>query len=253
MGWDGSGPRRQADRSTLIYTTSPTDGSTVLVPGDYMYRYEDDLGTKAARVERRRNDHWMSNLMGMFRSRVFRRIIPHVRFNVIACCIVAMAYLAFPNTAYLSGHMHVITGGFLGLLIAFRTNAGYQRYWEARIIWNEVFNRCRNLSRLMCTYCADPAIVDRALSLLRAYPFTLKQHLRGQRNLEEVSGILSNADLLAVAVSSNMPTSLCHQMSILIGPSFRVQDQEFVVSLPPIFPWWFGLFSLVTTAILAWC
>ena len=39
IGWDGTGHRRKSDRSSLIYTTSE-DGSTVLIPGDYIYRYE---------------------------------------------------------------------------------------------------------------------------------------------------------------------------------------------------------------------
>lgn len=144
----------------------------------------------ASRFTRRQSDEWTTNLLGIFRSRVFRRILPHIRFNVLVCCIVAAAYCAFPNTAFLPGHMHVITGSFLGLLIAFRTNAGYQRYWEARILWDKVQNTCRNLSLTLCTYCASPEVLERALSILKAYPFTLKQHLRGQRNLEEVGNSL---------------------------------------------------------------
>lgn len=51
-----------------------------------------------------------------------RRILPHLKANVFFSLLVAIFYTAFPNTPHLAGHVHTITGSFLGLLIAFRTN-----------------------------------------------------------------------------------------------------------------------------------
>jgi putative membrane protein len=37
------------------------------------------------------------------------------------------------------------SGGFLALLLVLRTNAGYERWWEARKLWGGIVNQSRNL------------------------------------------------------------------------------------------------------------
>ena len=41
---------------------------------------------------------------------------------------------------------HSLAGAFLGLLVTFRTNSAYARFWEARIIWGGIMNTCRSLA-----------------------------------------------------------------------------------------------------------
>ena len=38
--------------------------------------------------------------------------------------------------------MHSLLGGALSLLLVFRTNSAYNRFWEARRIWENLLNRC---------------------------------------------------------------------------------------------------------------
>ena len=46
----------------------------------------------------------------------------------------------------LPGAAHSLTGAFLGLLVTFRTNNSYGRYWEARTVWGGIMNTCRSLA-----------------------------------------------------------------------------------------------------------
>jgi ion channel-forming bestrophin family protein len=48
--------------------------------------------------------------------------------------------VAVPVTPY------EILGAALGALLAFRTNAGYERWWEARKLWGGIINQSRNLA-----------------------------------------------------------------------------------------------------------
>ena len=43
--------------------------------------------------------------------------------------------------------MHSLLGGALSLLLVFRTNTAYGRFWEARKLWEKMSNRCRELAR----------------------------------------------------------------------------------------------------------
>ena len=51
---------------------------------------------------------------------------------------------------------NVVFNLVLGLLLVFRTNTAYDRYWEGRKAWGTLVVNIRNLSRLMlidCSFC----------------------------------------------------------------------------------------------------
>ena len=43
-------------------------------------------------------------------------------------------------------------GAVLGLLLVLRTNAGYDRWWEARKLWGGIVNQSRNLGIIASSY-----------------------------------------------------------------------------------------------------
>src|SRR5262245_39383540 len=51
----------------------------------------------------------------------------------------------------------VIDGAMLGLLLAFRVNAAYARWWEARQLWGQLVNESRNLALKVRAYVAPAA------------------------------------------------------------------------------------------------
>jgi len=78
--------------------------------------------------------------------------------------------------------MHQLLGGALSLLLVFRTNSAYNRFWEGRQIWESISNRCRDLSRLATLY--RPQMGDfrtkRIAALLCSFPNALRRHLVGE-------------------------------------------------------------------------
>lgn len=73
----------------------------------------------------------------------------------------------------------------LGLLLVFRTNTAYERFWEGRKLWGALVNTSRNLARQMWvaiheTEESDQTEKIQALRLLVAYAYATKLHLRGQ-------------------------------------------------------------------------
>jgi predicted membrane chloride channel (bestrophin family) len=68
------------------------------------------------------------------------------------------------------------------LVAVFRTNSAYNRFWEARRIWESVLNRCRELARFLHLYRehAGTRRVALLVSLLCAYPRELRTHLVGE-------------------------------------------------------------------------
>ena len=84
----------------------------------------------------------------------------------------------------------------LGLMLVFRTNTAYERFWEGRKAWGSVVNDVRNLARLIWVAIEERDPGDRenkikTLYLLPAFAVAMKQHLRQEPLLEEIAPLLS--------------------------------------------------------------
>lgn len=70
----------------------------------------------------------------------------------------------------------------IGLIYAFRINSAYDRWWEGRKLWGQLVNDLRNLCIKFDLYF-DVSAEEKAEfgNLVSAFPFALKDHLRGIR------------------------------------------------------------------------
>jgi putative membrane protein len=69
---------------------------------------------------------------------------------------------------------HTVLGLVIGLLLVFRTNTAYDRWWEGRKQLGSLVNTCRHLALKSKHYLSDEA----ALTIIGSFPFVLKEHLR---------------------------------------------------------------------------
>lgn len=84
----------------------------------------------------------------------------------------------------------------LGLLLVFRTNTAYERYWEGRKLWGQLINTVRNLARQIWIIVLERDKRDRdhkiaMLRLLVAFAVSVKLHLRHQRPNEELRPLMA--------------------------------------------------------------
>jgi ion channel-forming bestrophin family protein len=89
----------------------------------------------------------------------------------------------------------VIPGIVLGLLLVFRTNTAYDRFWEGRKCWGSIVNHTRNLARQIWVSVDEITADDRenkiaALYLLVAFAIATKRHLRGETINNELEDLM---------------------------------------------------------------
>ncbi len=76
---------------------------------------------------------------------------------------------------------HEIAGGIIGLLLVLRTNAGYDRWWEARKLWGGIVNQSRNLGVTALAHGpADAHWRQQIVVWTAAFPHAVRAWLRGQ-------------------------------------------------------------------------
>lgn len=101
-------------------------------------------------------------------------------------------------------------GLIMGLVLVFRINSGYDRWWEARKLWGNIVNQTRNLSIIIMSYTNndDTHWQVKMCGYISALPFLIKSHLRSRDLLIEVQDFLSQDILNLLQHSENRPNLL---------------------------------------------
>lgn len=98
----------------------------------------------------------------------------------------------------------------LGLLLVFRTNTAYERFWEGRKFWGSVVNNVRNLARQIWVAIEeknqDDLIAKKsALRLLVAFAVAMKLHLRQESVNSELELLTSPSQYQKLKSMNNPP------------------------------------------------
>jgi putative membrane protein len=78
--------------------------------------------------------------------------------------------------------MHSLLGFVISMLLVFRTNTAYDRWWEGRKLWGSLVNNSRNLA-LKLDVVLDKGDEDNRFffrETIPLYAFTLKEHLQSE-------------------------------------------------------------------------
>ena len=166
---------------------------------------------------------WAGHLLdvkgSMFREIIYRVLLCVVWSGVVVAVekVIAPEYsLAIPSVG------HALIGTALGLLLVFRTNSSYDRFWEGRKLWGSIVNETRNLARLASVYfAADPSLVLRFLQWTIAFPWSVMNLLRGNRGLGPIGTELPREEVAEVLSKVHCPLAVACRMTGMIADARR--------------------------------
>ncbi|AXY73815.1 hypothetical protein D3H65_07410 [Paraflavitalea soli] len=111
-----------------------------------------------------------------------------------------------------------LLGTVISLLLGFRSNQAYDRWWEARHIWGSIVNESRTLARQILTFTdtgeqGDDVHLFRERMIRRqiAWCYSLGQNLRGTPATTGLDKYLGKRELEAVSQYSNVPAAMLEQ------------------------------------------
>lgn len=162
----------------------------------------------------------------ILRGSVTQRVMPDVlKFGLIAAIIILVAIqvekwsgvsLALPRGPFEAA------GAVLGLLMVLRTNAGYDRWWEARKLWGGIVNQSRNLAVTALAYGARDA--DWRSQFIRwtaAFPHVIRCSLRDERNLSEVAKLIGPVATEKIAKAKHMPSVVARTIADMLAEALE--------------------------------
>lgn len=106
----------------------------------------------------------------------------------------------------------------LGLLLVFRTNTAYERFWEGRKFWGNLINTVRNLSRQIWVAVKENDSDDfiekkSAILLLPAFAVAMKLHLRLEPVNSELEQLMSTSQYQKLKSMNNPPLEIAFWIS----------------------------------------
>jgi putative membrane protein len=144
-------------------------------------------------------------------------ILRVLAFGAFATLVTLIDYAAWGATLHVGVGPHEVAGVALGLLLVLRTNAGYDRWWEARKLWGGIVNQSRNLAIEGLAYGPDDREWrEQFIRWSAALPHAIRLGLRDQRASRSLTALLGRVAADRVLASHHMSNAVCLRLGSLL-------------------------------------
>lgn len=154
-------------------------------------------------------------------------VVPEILLHILCVAVFAAIVTALSRYHYyevtsLSVMPITLLGIVLSILLGFRNNAAYDRWWEARKQWGQMVNEIRSLARASGSLLGNDAPVRRAMLMrVLAYAHALKAQLRAEPEQENLAYWVGAPALAQARKRSNLADAFIGQCGELLGEQYR--------------------------------
>ena len=176
---------------------------------------------------------WLTFIFRFHESDTFRQLIPMMILIGLysgAIAYLEIEYWQLSENSHVKNIplLHTTVGSVLSLLLAYRTNTAYERWWEGRKLWGALVNNSRNLALKLSAYLSDES--DRIFfkNAIPTYAAVLAEHLAN----EEVSKMLFDGLDLTIdhqKHSPNQVAKLLFQRANDLYTSGKITGDQFYI------------------------
>jgi putative membrane protein len=130
--------------------------------------------------------HWLRFIFNFHKADTVRKMFPLLVGMALYSWLVAyleIEYFRLSEKSYLRNVsvLHTLLGFAISMLLVFRTNTAYDRWWEGRRLWGALVNNSRNLSvKLSALLENDESCRKFFVQIISTFCFSLKAHLQAE-------------------------------------------------------------------------
>ena len=134
---------------------------------------------------------WFTFIFRFHKADTFRTLLPIMfAIGVYAALIgyVEMEYWKLAENSYVKNItiMHGMLGFVISLLLVFRTNTAYDRWWEGRKLWGSLVNNSRNFSIKLSAILEDENDKKFFRKVIPSYANVLQKHLKNEDTAKQL-------------------------------------------------------------------
>lgn len=128
---------------------------------------------------------WLTFIFKFHKSDTFRQLLPMMFFIGIYSGIIGyleIEYWKLSDDSHVKNItiMHGMLGFVISLLLAYRTNTAYDRWWEGRKLWGSLVNNSRNLAIKLSAILKEENDKNYFKRMIPNYALILGNHLRDE-------------------------------------------------------------------------
>lgn len=148
--------------------------------------------------------------------------------------LIVIAYKVFGWTWVGSNNVPLaLYGTAISIVVGFRNNYAYARWWEGRTLWGAIVNRSRTLARqVLNTVSARPeaeaaeesevaALQRKLVHYQIAFVHALRQQLRGLDPIEEIRALVPEVEVADLIGEKNVSLALQRKMGAMLQQALR--------------------------------
>ena len=160
-----------------------------------------------------------------------------------------LSLLLVPTVVYLvwqQGYEHItidslpgtVLGIALSILVGFRVNSAYDRWWEARRLWGAITNDSRSMARQLTTFlwyrnrekqsnnCEEHDLYVKQMVYRQiAFAYALKNHLRRLEPWAEIEPFLSAEELSSLKNQRHVPNAILQHQAVSLQ---EIEEKDFL-------------------------
>jgi putative membrane protein len=146
-------------------------------------------------------------------------VLPRVlmRMAIVAAIGVAAALLFERDGLYVPPFGHTMVGVALGLLLVFRTNTAYERFWDGRRLFATIVHHARDFSRQASSYLHDDEDRRLLVRYMKLIFVLLRQHVRRERDLARLGDLCTDEERAALEPIACRPLMAMRWISDRLG------------------------------------
>ncbi|RYZ19014.1 MAG: hypothetical protein EOP49_48905, partial [Sphingobacteriales bacterium] len=148
-------------------------------------------------------------------SYVFGKIKTEVVVITLYVTIITLLQYALHLNVSIPVSVPMILGTVISLLLAFRANQAYDRWWEARIVWGGIVNDSRSWSRQVVSFIDNgfedddkAALENRLINRQIAWAHCLGRALRKEDSEKELGKWMTEQDLNFISRYNSTPMAI---------------------------------------------
>ena len=153
--------------------------------------------------------NWLTLIFALHKSDTLRMLWKELIYMGIFTLLIAFLKIHFfPKVDYLDKLIAVysLIGFVISLLLVFRTNTAYDRWWEGRRKWGELVNDTRNFSVKINAMVSNTDEKKEFARLIHLFVFSMKEHLRKGVLIDELP--FTENEKQQLNTSKHIPTTV---------------------------------------------
>lgn len=176
---------------------------------------------------------WITLIFALHKSDTLRMLWKELLFMGLFTLLIAFLVICyFPDAKSLEKLISVysLVGFVISLLLVFRTNTAYDRWWEGRKKWGEVVNDSRNLAVKMNAFLDEEEDKLFFRRMIPNFVMAMKEHLRKGINWDELN--ISQKEKQALQAKNHIPLALISLMYQKIKELYdtkKISGEEFII------------------------